>query len=418
MSKSLVAALGEGAWSVSAVMFDLNDMVDDEGRPISERRADAAVRTGVEMEMRECPYGGIRHGRLMNVSALVQISHYFTPVMAEIAAFRRQAGGANATWDDILACVIDQLARPAIHLLQQHSVQGPVPAQMAVGHKLAAGFFGVMRGLHERLALGACLPVTVETFLNLVDEMGALVGASEACAGSPQMIRKASATLVEGGSDIEVELAPLRVEMARCLALQVQTGIFWDLYDRVHLWSLVRGEFREHLTPRNHFLAQRLESAQSDAGAETPPRPDGDRLPIALEGQLRDRLAGALRDAAAPAALAEDIRTATELLDAPGCALCYDGPPAALAWRVANYLNAHRLFSAALSGIERDLRKCLGFPADAPIRLGPAVFPTPQALQWYELVLGARLGADGHLTRKMTGARNAAPAAVHPAQGA
>ena len=74
MSKSLVEALSEGAWSVSAVVFDLNDIVDNEGRPVSERRADAAARAGVEMEMRQCPYAGIRHDKWMNVSALAQIS--------------------------------------------------------------------------------------------------------------------------------------------------------------------------------------------------------------------------------------------------------------------------------------------------------------------------------------------------------
>ena len=95
MSKNLVDALNGGAWSVSAVIFDLNDMLDDEGRPISERRANAAVRAGVEMDMRECPYAGIRHGRLMNTSALAQVSHHYNPVMGEIAAFRRQTAGED-----------------------------------------------------------------------------------------------------------------------------------------------------------------------------------------------------------------------------------------------------------------------------------------------------------------------------------
>ena len=409
MSKSLVDALGTGAWSVSAVVFDLNDMLDDEGRPISERRADAAVRAGVEMEMRECPYAGIRQGKLMNTSALVQISHYFNPVMTEIAAFRRQAGGKDASWDDILACVVDQLSRPAIYLLQQRSEQGPVPAQTAVGHKLAAGFFGVMRGLHERLALGAQMPVITATFLQLVDEMGALVGASEACAGSPQMIRRATLALVEGNADSPLELDPLRITIARCLALQVQLGIFWDLYDRVHLWSLIRGEFSEHLTPCNTFLSRKLESAMNDADAFAPTRPHGDRLPHALDAQLRDRLAESLRDAAAPQALAEDLRTATELLHEPGCAICYGGAAETLALRVANYLNTRRLFVAELSRLELELRGYLNFPSATPIRLGAAVFPTPHALLWYELILGRHLGADGHLTGSSTGVRVALP---------
>ncbi len=409
MSKSLVDALGGDTWSVSAVVFDLNDMVDDEGRPISERRADAAVRVGVEMEMKECPYTGIRHGRLMNVSALVQISQYFNPVMAEIVAFRRQAGGANATWSDILACVIDQLARPAMYLLQQRNTQGPVPAQSAVGHKLAAGFFGVMRGLHERLALGTNLPVTLGTFLNLMDEMEALVGASEACAGSPQMIRKASTVLVEGSSDTTIELDHLRIEIARCLALQVQLGIFWYLYDRVHLWPLIRGEIRKYLAPCNTYLARKLENAQNEVDAFAPLRPCGAALPDVLDAQVRDMLVAALQDTAHPQALEEDLHTAAELLNGPGSAIRYDGAIAPFALCVANYLNAHRLFVSEISRLELDLRMYLGFSTDTPIRLGAAVFPLPQALPWYELILGRRLGANGHLTGSSIGVRVSEP---------
>jgi hypothetical protein len=405
MSKSLLDALGENAWSVSAVVFDLNDMLDDEGRPISERRADAAARVGVKMEMRQCPYAGIRHDRQMNVSALEQISNYYNAVLAEMAAFRRQTQGENATWADILAGVIDLLARPAIYLLQQHNAQGPVPARIAVGHKLAAGFFGVLRGLHERLALGAELPVTVDNFLKLVDEMGALVGASEACAGSPQMIRKASTALLHGSTDNLPELDRLRIDMARCLALQVQLGIFWQLYDRVHLWSLIRGEHRAHLLPCNNFLARKLERAEEDMEARAPSRPNGAVLPDALDAQLREKLALALRDAADPQALEEDLRTASELLNEPDSAIRYDATHAPFALQVANYLNTHRLFVAELSRLELELRGHLGFSAATPIRLGAAVFPTPQALPWYELILGRHLGADGHLTGSSTGVK-------------
>lgn len=405
MSKSLLDALGNGAWSVSSVVFDLNDMLDDEGRPISERRADAVARAGVEMEMRQCPYAGIRHDKWMNVSALAQISRYYNPVLEEIAAFRRQAEGESATWADILAGVIDQLARPAIYLLQQRNAQGPVPAQMAVGHKLAAGYFGVMRGLHERLALGAELPVTAESFLKLVDETGALVGASEVCAGSYPMIRKASTILVEGDADCLLEFDRLRLDIARCLALQVQLGIFWQLYDRVHLWALIRGEFRERLTPFNNFLVSKLERAGGEVSADVPPPPLGARLPRALDAQLRGRLEDALRDVADPQALEEDLRTATELLEEPGSVIRYNGKAAPFALRVAHYLNARRLFMHEISRLELELREHLDFAGEMPISLGAAVFPEPQALPWYELILGRRLGADGHLTGNSTGLR-------------
>jgi hypothetical protein len=405
MSKSLENALGEGAWSVSSVIYDLNDMIDDEGRPVSERRADAAVRVGVEMEMRLCPFGGIRENKWMNVSALEQISRYYTAALAEMAAFRHQIAGADVTWADILAGVIDLLAGPAMYLLQQRNPQGPVPAQIAVGHKLAAGFFGVVRGMHERIALGAELPVTVDNFLNLVDEMEALVGASEACAGSPPMLRKAVTALLEGHTDNHVELDHLRLETARRLALQVQLGIFWHLYDSVHLWSLVKGELREHLTPFNSFLKRKIEHVEEKQDTDKPQQPNSSMLPDALEAQLRQKLADALNDTADPQALEEDLSTATGLLNDPGSAISYSGDTESLALHVAGYLNTYRLFVDELSRLERELRSYLGFSSDAPIHLGGAVFPTPQALPWYELILGRRIGENGHLTGSSTGVR-------------
>lgn len=405
MSKSLLEALGNGAWSVSTIVFDLDDMIDDEGRPISERRAGAAARVGVKMEMRECPYAGIRRDKLMNVSALEQISNHYNTVIAEMAAFRRQAAGEHATWDDILAGVIDLLAYPAVYLLQQRNAHGPVPASIAVGHKLAAGYFGVLRSLHERLAQGENLPVTVDSFLTLVDETGALVGASEVCAGSPQMIRRTSTALLEGRADNQTELDPLRLKMARCLALQMRLGIFWQLYDRVHLWRLVRGEHRAYLIPFNDFLNRKLNTVEDTLDKSAPPQPDVAMLPASLNAQLRGSLAEALRDAVGQQMLEEDVRTATGLLNEPGSAIRFSGEITPFAQHVAHYLHTHRLFIAELSRLELELRGYLGFSADAPISLGAAVYPAPQALHWYELILGQRLGKDGHLTGSNTGVR-------------
>lgn len=405
MSKNLADALNGQAWSVSAILFDLTDRLDDEGRPISERRADATVRAGVEMEMRECPYAGIRQGQWMNMSALVQVSSHYNAVMAEIAAFRRQSGSAACSWPDILAAVLDQLARPTLHLLQQRDAHGPVPGRVAVGHKLAAGYFGVMRTLHERLALGAELPVSTQALLDLVEETGALVGPAEVCAGSPQMIRNASAILVEGGDHKDVELAPSRLAMARCLALQFQLGIVWQFYDRGHLWELIHGVTRQQLLPGNLSMARKLERAAAEVAPAAPPSPDVARLPAALDGALRARLGAALQDAAEPQLLEEDRLAAERLLGEPGSAIRYAGAAAPLALRVARYLAVRRLFVHILGQLERDLRTELGYALETPIRLGATVFPLPQALPWYELVLGRRIGDDGHLSGSSFGLR-------------
>lgn len=403
MSKSLKDALSQNAWSVSAVMFDLNAMHDDEGRPVSERRADAMARVDVEMEMKLCPFSDIRKDKWMNVSALEQITRYLNPVLEEMEAFRRYTKNKNASWEEILDCVIDQLASPAIYLLQQQS-QGPVPAKVAVGHKLAAGMFGVMRGLFEQRALGNNdLPVTVDSFMKLIDDTDALVGATyEACAGSIAMIRKATTALIDGNSDNQLQLDSARLNIARGLSLQVQLGIFWHLYDRVHFWQLVRGEFREHMVPCNTFLQNKVELAGNELDPQSPPRPDSAWLPASLDALQRQNIIDALNDNADRELLEQDLVTATELLNEPGSVIGYKGDIESFALSVASYLHTYRLFEAELSRIELELREQLNLAKETPIRLGAAVLPTPQALLWYEHILGRKLGADSRLTGNNT----------------
>jgi len=403
MSKSLDAALNNDAWSVSAIIADLNDMLDDEGRPISERRADAAVRVDVEMEMRKCPFEGIRQDKWMNVSALAQISKYYNDALDDMAGFRRKTKETDASWNDILACIVELLAGPAIYLLQNHSKNGPVPAKLAVGHKLAAGMFGVLLTVHERLALGGKLDVTVDSFMDLVDELDALVGATfEACAGSPAMIRKASVALMEGEADNQVEISPFRIKIAHALALQVQLGIYWQLYDRIHLWSLLHGEFRANLKPFNSFLENKLKQAESTVKSQKPPQPDGSTLPEEIEMQQRMTIADALNDNADMNMLEEDKQTAEALINEAGSPIQYNGDIETFALSVANYLNTYRLFKTELSKIELELRELLTFPGETAIKLGGVAFPYPQAMSWYELILGRKLGEDGRMTGKST----------------
>lgn len=398
MSKYLKDALSDNAWSVSAVMFDLDDILDDEGRPISERRADAATRVGVEMDMKLCPFGGIRDGKWMNVSALAQINRYYKDALAEMTAFRRKANNENFTWEDVLGCIVEMMAGPATYLLQQRNPEIPVPAKVAVCHKLAAGMFGVLLNLHKRMALGEVFPVTTDSFIDLVEKTGALLGASEACAGSPKMIRKAVEGLMDGNAELEVELEPMRLDIARYLALQVQLGIFWHIYDTAHLW-LTAIEFKPHMKPLNIFLQRKIDSSGVEFDENTPPpRPDSNMLPDALNPELRQQFIDALNDKAAPQALAQDKRAALELLTQQAGAILFNGDYDAFASSVANYLHAYRLFESELSRVELEMRQLLGFSADTPIRLGNAVFPKPQALYWYELVLGRKLGNDGRLS--------------------
>lgn len=406
MSKSLTDAMEGKAWSVTRVMHDLNDVLDDEGRPIAERRADVSARAGVKMEMRECPYSGIRHGRLMNVSALEQIAHHYNAVMSEIAALRKQLGGEKAAWSDILAVVLDQLAGPAIRLLKRHVTDGRVQAQIAVGHKLAEGIFGVMRTLHERRAIGVDYPVTAEAFIRVMEETNALVGASEACAGSPQMIRKTVNLLVAGGPENGLVIDQDRVDMARLLARQIELGIFWQLYDQIHLWELVRGKTREVLHPSNDFLMGKLRETGIKAAPSPPPALEVSSLPASLDTSSRQRISNALQGRPDQNELQDDMREIMRLLAEPGAVIRYQGEHAAFAECMAQYLNVRRNILSEQEKLERELRRLLELPIEAPIRLGPAAFPEPQALPWYEMTAGCRLGDTGHLNGRCNGVRH------------
>lgn len=411
MSVSLSNALQGQPWSLSAVMFDVNDIRDDEGRPVSERRAEMAVRAGVEMDMRECPFSGPRQGRWMNASALMQVSGHYNAVMQDFAALRRLLVAGDPAWEDILALVLGQLARPAVTLLRTRSAAGPVPAADAVAHKLAAGLFGVLRSVHERLALGAVVPVTSKAFLAVVDETHALVGPAEVCAGSPQMIRRVSESVVDGepaamATPLEQAQQP-RVAAVRALALQVYLGIFWRLYDQVALWRLLHGPLRALLQPANGYLQRRLTLAAGDLCATEPPPPSAPRLPAALDEASRDWLRTALQGCASPDLLADDVAEVRALLAEGGAALAFTGDPAWLAREVAAYLHTLRSFEAVIARHEAPAREWLGYPGEVPVRLGHAALPLPMALHWYELMLGRRLGSDGRLSGTLVGRRPA-----------
>lgn len=409
MSKHLVNALNGEAWSVSGLVFDLNDKLDDEGRPLSERRAVAAVRAGVEMEMRECPYKDARHGKLMNVSALEQIAQHFDPVLADIAAFRRQLGGESANWFHILAGVLDQLAGPAFFLLEQRDPMARVPTATAVGHKLAEGYFGVLRGLHESLALDEGLPVTSEALLARVVQTGALIGQSEVCAGSTKMLQRATEALIDGRPEGDELLPSARLERACCLALQVQLGILWDLYDRAHLAELMCAKTSTQLVPANDFLRRKLASAVLEHGSLQVRRPGATALPAVLTVEKHEQLGAALQERARPEVLQDDLNDAMALLQQPGSVLGYTGNREAMAQRVACYLHGYRLFKSEISRLELELRRAIGYDDEVAIQLGGLAFPLSRALPWYELILGRRMGNEGRMTGTSTGLRHSKP---------
>lgn len=391
--KSIEAAASGSPWCVAGVIRDLEYVRDDEGRPVAERRAPSAVKAGAPMELRACPYHDERKGHPMNVSALAQITRYLEPVLDEIATFRATAAESAPTWPNVFAAVVDQLAGPALHLLQAEDPDAPVPALRAVGHKLAAGYYGLVQGLVVEEAWGRGGPVSVATFLEFVRVRKGLLGASEVCAGPPGMIARASAVLIDGTGPTTVVLDPKRVEIAHALADQMRTGLAWELFDRRHEEALLLDIVgRRRARPRNPFIARKLDRRFEEIGASD--GPDRDVEPN--YGRLLPSGAAALLDALTPRHRGLDlelIRCVASALDRDEGAveLQGSGTTPRVARALAEYLRVHRATVSQLWRSEMRLRELLGFPAQVPVKFDAAVFPRARALDWYEVFSGHRL---------------------------
>ena len=388
-------ALDGKPWSFAGVIFGLERIRDDEGRPLSERRAPSSIKDGVPIELRSCPYADERLGQPMNVSALAQVMTHGNSVLTEISAFRAMGWQGTPGWDQVLATVIDQLASPACYLLQNRDRRGPVPARHAVGHKLAAGYFGVLRKLLMQEAMGEHHPVSVESLLAFAKKHRALIGASEACAGPPRMIALVSDALIRGTSDTPPRLPPERVSMARLLCLQVQVGITWELFDLESERRFLIDEIgRVHMRPRNSFLERKLDERIDELrGGLACAGADSRALPNARCDDLLERLRIVLRNPCEDGSYDRTRDAIIELLSYGNGALEVTLPSGhgVIGGSFARYLVAFREFVRAQWAIENELRTLLGFPVDVHVHLHPTVLPKPMALDWYEVVLGHRL---------------------------
>ncbi|MCY0967262.1 hypothetical protein [Parathalassolituus penaei] len=416
MSKSYINALAGRPWSLSELVFDLDDCIDDEGRPVSERRATMATRAGVEMDMRVCPYSDKRNGQWMNVSALSQVSTHYNEVMASLLAFRlAQKAAGEDDWMAVQAAVVDLLLQPVLSRLQlgQQASNGRIDAQAAVAHKLGAGFFGILRSVNDRYASGQDLPFGVESFLDFVERRDALVGVTEVCAGSPQMIRRACVGLFDAEPAAQAEgihIPAARLTVARLLTLQVAVGTCWRLLDEQHWFRLCCGSERTFLQPMNTHLRQRLDFEHRSCPLVSP-EPSEQGLPAGLMAEHRIVLQRAL---AGKPVDQTDVSRVAELLAEGPAVVRYAGDPQQLQQQIAAYLLAWRSFRAVLFDLEQQIRIAFwqlpgaavdGLDANAGFNPGRMIFANPKALPWYECMVGCRMDNDGYLYGSSTGLR-------------
>ncbi|MDH5676841.1 MAG: hypothetical protein OEZ06_32295 [Myxococcales bacterium] len=393
MHTSLADAVEGRPWSLAGVVRDLELIHDDEGRPLSERRAPSVAKVGVPMVLKPCPYPDERRGVEMNVSALAQITRYLDPVQAEIAGFVAAHPDAEPSWRRVFAAVVDQLAGPAVHLLRARDTRGPVPALRGVGHKLAAGFYGVVRGLLLQAARGQAPTASVKATMDFVHAQKSLIGASEACAGPPNMIERATEVLVLGNHAAPEAIDEPRLRVAMVLAEQMAIGGSWELFDAQQARTMLLGELpRDQLNPRNFFIEQNLDRWLDEL--KTAPAADESIDYATLIPATESRLLTLLGGDAARHPIEDDAALDLAALYDHGegaIRLLNDDGKMRLARRAVHCLRAYRELLAALVRKELELRECLGYAAEVGVKFETTVLPPSKTIKFFEAALGHRL---------------------------
>ena len=396
MRDPLERALRSEPWSMAELLFGLSHVLDDEGRPIAERRAPSAVKKGVDIELEACPYHDERRGGVMNVSALEQIKKHLRSVFTDAASFHATLDPSLGGWTPMALAVIDQLSGPGRHLLSGRDPAARVPASIAVGYKLAAGYFDVVRRLLARELVGDGLDPSVDTFLAFVHSENALVGQGEVCAGPPKLIRRTTHVLFHGDEGAAPLAHRTRVAVAAALLDQVRLGAAWRRFDEAAEAALLRPT-RHALVPANAFFARAL-SGQLEAldASETGALPWSPPLEVFGSLAPTDPRRAFL---AALAAHGPDPAPDPELEGLPppaNGALRFATPAAALlfARSMRTYVEAYRRLLGAQWSLEQGIRAALGLALDAPMKLHGLLAPAPLALRWLQAGLGLVLRCE------------------------
>lgn len=380
-------ALSGRAWAFSGLLHGIPDALDTEGRPLGERRATSATKDGVEIELRACPYNDGRRGQPMNLSAFKQVMEHFDAVVEDITRFQRALSRVHEGRWRFLVAVADQLARPAAFLVQTADPSARVPAQMAVGHKLAAGFFGAVNVQRPDLPAGS----PAEQARHLMDEVHErelLFGASEVCAGPLNLIERAAVALVDPGDGEAPEPSP-RVRRALLLAAQLRVGRSLAAADHALERWLLDAAASGELRPRNDYMTRAIEARRSELADRPASIEVGPLVPAGFRADLLDPLR------------ATDERVAAERLGPMiGEALGYpedaalhpsDALREAVVARIVGHLDRRRAAIGAQWRLEMALRETFERSLGDALRLNALLAPRVGAGRWIDAILGHRV---------------------------
>jgi hypothetical protein len=169
---------------------------DADNRPLRESRTPSEYLQPGEIEHRKCPYSGSRqfHDKPMNASALRQASTHWDEVTDALAVLRSAyvtaRRGAAEPPDLMDLWRISQLgsALPWWFILRDE----PLPGYAAALSKATLGVgIWAQQFLMRELAGAWTEPVfTAALITQLAEESGALIGATEVCAGSDKMLTR------------------------------------------------------------------------------------------------------------------------------------------------------------------------------------------------------------------------------------
>lgn len=365
---------------VSDLLFGLSSLIDSEGRPLGERRAPSAVKAGVEITLKECPYRDSRRDQPMNVSALAQVTAHLDPVLDDLTRFRgAQPLSTASTWSGVMTAVVDQLFAPGRFLVTAGGVVSGLPAVAAVAHKLAAGYFGMVYEVLRRQECGTQVVFTTQSFLEHIAATRALHGASEVCAGPPAMIAKVTEVLLGGyPSGINSEAFTQRRTVAELLTKQLLEGLRYQVLDA----ALERALF-EILgacpTARNHFIRERYTSRHAELREQNTPQSTAATL---LEGRMSP----------AVSALERYLR------DGAGAILAGDEQIPAILSVASALLCEYERTVASQKKLERELRGTLGLPSETLRSRNALILPLSNTGRWLEALSGASLRYAANLS--------------------